>query len=117
MTLFDTSDRNIVLRAEALNSLEAFTYRARDYLEDETFVAASSEQERKELEEQLSHTSEWLYGDGADAKLQDGSGCAAERCEGRKRNDFLDTSIERGRPHDVCEFPVQCARSKGGGYR
>ncbi|KIX05676.1 uncharacterized protein Z518_03648 [Rhinocladiella mackenziei CBS 650.93] len=68
---FDSSDRNSVLRAEALNTLEAFTYRARDYLEDESFVAASSESARKELESQLASASEWLYGDGIDAKTQD----------------------------------------------
>lgn len=68
---FDTSDRNSVLRAEALNTLESFTYRARDYLEDETFIAISPEKLRKELETKLKATSEWLYGDGIDAKLQD----------------------------------------------
>ncbi|KIX93489.1 uncharacterized protein Z520_10667 [Fonsecaea multimorphosa CBS 102226] len=68
---FDMSDRNAALRAEALNTLEAFTYRARDYLGDENFIAASSESIRTELEKQLSSISEWLYSDGLDAKLQD----------------------------------------------
>ncbi|KAJ9609770.1 lumenal Hsp70 protein [Cladophialophora chaetospira] len=68
---FDASDRNAVLRAEALNSLEGFTYRARDYLEDESFTAASSDSARKQLQKLLSSTSEWLYGEGSDAKLQD----------------------------------------------
>ena len=68
---FDSSDRNTVLRAEALNTLEAFTYKARDYLEDKDFVAFSTSKVRSELEKQLSETSEWLYGDGVDAKLQD----------------------------------------------
>ncbi|KAI1615032.1 hypoxia up-regulated 1 [Exophiala viscosa] len=71
LTQFDTSDQNSVLRAEALNTLEAFTYRARDYLEDQSFIGASSESVRKELEKQLSSVSEWLYGDGLDASLQD----------------------------------------------
>ncbi|KIW80935.1 hypothetical protein Z517_03958 [Fonsecaea pedrosoi CBS 271.37] len=71
LTQFDISDRNAALRAEALNNLEAFTYRARDYLEDEGFIAASSASVRNELEQQLSSISEWLYGDGLDAKLQD----------------------------------------------
>jgi hypoxia up-regulated 1 len=71
LSQFDTSDRNAVLRAEALNTLEAFTYRARDYLEDESFIAALSDSARKELEKQLASTSEWLYGEGLDAKLQD----------------------------------------------
>lgn len=68
---FDASDRSAVLRSEALNTLEAFTYRARDYLEDESFVAVSSEKTRKELSDKLSAVSEWLYGDGVDAKVQD----------------------------------------------
>jgi hypoxia up-regulated 1 len=68
---FDASDRNTILRSEALNTLEAFTYRARDYLDDASFIAVSSDKARKELSEQLSAASEWLYGDGTDAKLAD----------------------------------------------
>lgn len=71
LNAFDDSDRNAVLRSEALNVLEAFTYRARDYLEDETFTSFSTDKTRKELKEQLSKTSEWLYGDGSDAKTQE----------------------------------------------
>lgn len=71
LTAFDDSDRNAVLRSEALNVLEAFTYRARDYLNDESFVSFSTEKTRKDLEQQLSKTSEWLYGDGTDAKTQE----------------------------------------------
>ena len=68
---FDSSDKRAVLRSEALNTLEGYTYRARDYLEDKSFIAVSSDKTRKELEKQLSAASEWLYGDGIDAKLQD----------------------------------------------
>ncbi|OCT50874.1 putative Hsp70 family chaperone Lhs1/Orp150 [Cladophialophora carrionii] len=71
LSQFDASDRNAVLRAEALNTLEAFTYRARDYLDDESFIAASSDSARKELQKQLTSISEWLYGEGVDAKVQD----------------------------------------------
>ena len=71
ITDFDASDRNTVLRSEALNTLEAFTYRARDYLEDAPFIAVSSDKVRKQLTDQLSVVSEWIYGDGVDAKLQD----------------------------------------------
>ncbi|EXJ93920.1 hypothetical protein A1O1_02313 [Capronia coronata CBS 617.96] len=70
LTQFDTSDRNAALRAEALNTLEAFTYRARDYLEDEGFIAASSESAREELEKQLGDISEWLDENGSDATLE-----------------------------------------------
>lgn len=71
LTDFDDSDRNAVLRSEALNVLEAFTYRARDYLDDDSFIAFSTDKTRKDLEKQLSKTSEWLYGDGTDAKTQE----------------------------------------------
>ncbi|EXJ92166.1 hypothetical protein A1O3_00716 [Capronia epimyces CBS 606.96] len=71
LTQFDASDRNAALRAEALSTLEAFTYRARDYLEDEAFIATSSETMREELEKQLANVSEWLDENGADANLKD----------------------------------------------
>lgn len=71
LSQFDSSDRNTVLRAEALNTLEAYTYKAREYLEDKVFIGFSTDKVRSELEKQLSATSEWLYGDGVDAKLQD----------------------------------------------
>jgi hypoxia up-regulated 1 len=61
----------LALRSEALNTLEAFTYRARDYLSDSSFVAASSDKEREQLEQKLDAVSEWLYGAGVDAKLKD----------------------------------------------
>jgi hypoxia up-regulated 1 len=50
-----------------LNSLEAFTYRARDYLEDESFIGASIAAVRSTLEEKLGAASEWIYSDGAEA--------------------------------------------------
>ena len=71
MSDFDSSDRRAMLRAEALNTLEGFTYRARDYLEDKFFIEFSNDKTRKELEKKLSAASEWLYSDGVDAKLQD----------------------------------------------
>lgn len=50
-----------------LNSLEAFTYRARDYLEDESFIGASTAAVRSTLETALSAASEWIYSEGAEA--------------------------------------------------
>lgn len=64
---FDASDRSRVRREETLNTLEGFTYKARDLLEDEGFIAASTESLRIEIEQKFRHASEWLYGDGADA--------------------------------------------------
>ncbi|KAI4283546.1 MAG: hypothetical protein L6R38_002076 [Xanthoria sp. 2 TBL-2021] len=64
---FDASDRSRVRREETLNTLEGFTYKARDLLEDEGFIAASTESLRTEIEQKFRDASEWLYGDGADA--------------------------------------------------
>lgn len=67
---FDASDRSRMKREETLNTLEAFTYKARDLLEDEGFITASTEKQRTEIEEQFKTASEWLYGEGADASRE-----------------------------------------------
>lgn len=64
---FDASDKSRRVREEVLNSLEAFTYKARDYLEDDSFIGASTAAARSTLEEKLSAASDWIYSDGADA--------------------------------------------------
>uniref|UniRef100_A0A8H7NL27 Uncharacterized protein n=1 Tax=Bionectria ochroleuca TaxID=29856 RepID=A0A8H7NL27_BIOOC len=64
---FAASDLARYLREEALNQLEGFTYKVRDLLEDESFIAASTEAERTSLSEKASAASEWLYDEGADA--------------------------------------------------
>jgi hypoxia up-regulated 1 len=71
LAAFAASDRASALRSEALNTLEGFTYRARDYLSDSSFISASSDQVREQLEQKLNAVSEWLYGEGVDAKLKD----------------------------------------------
>jgi hypoxia up-regulated 1 len=71
LAAFAASDRALALRSEALNTLEAFTYRARDYLSDSSFITVSSDKEREQLEQKLDAASEWLYGAGVDAKLKD----------------------------------------------
>ncbi|KAI0852075.1 stress protein ORP150 [Daldinia vernicosa] len=68
---FEASDKSRRLREEALNQLEAFTYRVRDLLESESFVAASTPEERAKLEKKASEASEWLYDDGADASREE----------------------------------------------
>ena len=67
---FDASDRSRVRREETLNTLEGYTYKARDLLEDEGFIAASTESLRTEIEQKFRDASEWLYGDGADASRE-----------------------------------------------
>ncbi|KAF3765743.1 hypothetical protein M406DRAFT_37664 [Cryphonectria parasitica EP155] len=64
---FEQSDKARRQREEALNQLEGFTYKSRDLLDSEVFIAASTEAERKSLEEKSSAASDWLYDDGADA--------------------------------------------------
>ncbi|MCJ1251507.1 lumenal Hsp70 protein [Trapelia coarctata] len=71
MASFDASDRNRKLREEALNTLEGYTYKARDLIEDEGFVKASTGQERAKIEEKFKTASDWLYGDGADASREE----------------------------------------------
>lgn len=64
---FEASDKARILREEALNQLEGFTYKIRDLLENEDFVGKSTEAERKTLGEKSSEASEWLYEGGIDA--------------------------------------------------
>lgn len=67
---FDKSDRSRFLREETLNNLEGYTYKIRDILEDEGFVAASTEEQRDGIEQKSNDASIWLYGDGADANRE-----------------------------------------------
>lgn len=64
---FAVSDRARFQREEALNQLEAFTYKVRDLLEDEGFTAASTDAERSTLSAKSSAASEWLDEQGHDA--------------------------------------------------
>lgn len=68
---FAKSDAARMQRSEAHNSLEGFTYKIRDLLDSEIFIAASTEAERKQLEEKSSAASDWLYEDGADASTEE----------------------------------------------
>lgn len=64
---FSDSDRSRLFREDALNQLEGFTYRVRDMLSDEAFIAVSTDAERAELDARSKAASEWLYGEGIDA--------------------------------------------------
>ncbi|KAJ4414005.1 lumenal Hsp70 protein [Gnomoniopsis sp. IMI 355080] len=68
---FARSDAARMQRSEAHNSLEGFTYKVRDLLDSEVFVAASTEAERKTLEEKSSAVSDWLYEGGSDASTEE----------------------------------------------
>ncbi|KAM3534176.1 hypothetical protein MY4038_002566 [Beauveria bassiana] len=64
---FAASDKARAQREEALNKLEAFTYKIRDLLENDEFVAKSTEKERTVLSEKASEASDWLYEEGSTA--------------------------------------------------
>ncbi|KAJ8116357.1 hypothetical protein ONZ43_g4461 [Nemania bipapillata] len=68
---FETSDKARRLREETLNQLEGFTYKVRDLLDSDAFVAASTPEEREKLEGKASDASDWVYGEGADAPLKE----------------------------------------------
>ncbi|KAK2052181.1 actin-like ATPase domain-containing protein [Colletotrichum caudatum] len=68
---FETSDKARRMREEALNQLEGFTYKVRDLLENEAFLAASTPEERATLEKKNSEASDWLYEGGADATREE----------------------------------------------
>lgn len=67
ISAFDDSDRSRRLREEALNQLEGFTYKVRDMLDNEEFVAASTSEERATLEVKSKAASDWIYAGGAEA--------------------------------------------------
>ncbi|KAG6041956.1 hypothetical protein E4U41_000071 [Claviceps citrina] len=64
---FAASDKARFQREEALNQLEGYTYKVRDFLESEGFIASSTNQERTTLAEKASEIGDWLYEDGAEA--------------------------------------------------
>ncbi|KAK5661332.1 hypothetical protein OQA88_11227 [Cercophora sp. LCS_1] len=97
---FEASDKARRQREEALNQLESFTYRVRDLIENDKFIAASTAEERQKLETKNSEASDWLYGDGADAtkevlkarlkELQDPVNAIQKRIdEAEKRPDLI----------------------------
>ncbi|KAK3345758.1 Hsp70 protein-domain-containing protein [Neurospora tetraspora] len=68
---FAASDRTRQLREEALNQLEAYTYKISDILDRESFIAHSTASERETLQQKKDEASDWLYGDGADATREE----------------------------------------------
>ncbi|KAK2629219.1 hypothetical protein QTJ16_000039 [Diplocarpon rosae] len=71
LSSFADSDRSRGLREEALNQLEGFTYKARDLLEDESFIAVSQQDERESLEAKAKAVSDWIYSGGTDASREE----------------------------------------------
>ncbi|KAL4774554.1 Hsp70 protein-domain-containing protein [Aspergillus nidulans var. acristatus] len=67
LAAFDASDRDRILREEALNELESFIYRSRDLAEEEEFVKVLKADDLTALTERVAATSDWIY-DSEDAK-------------------------------------------------
>src|SRR5437762_6328375 len=66
----DKLDQTRAAREEALNSLEAYIYRSRDFLEDPIFRTVSSDDERISFTEKLEAATEWLFSSDS-ASLED----------------------------------------------
>ncbi|GLI81156.1 lumenal Hsp70 protein [Penicillium ochrochloron] len=71
LTAFDASDRDRVLREEALNELESFIYKSRDLVDNEEFIQAVKEDQLTLLQERVAKASDWLYEDSDNAKTAD----------------------------------------------
>lgn len=71
LAAFDASDRERILREEALNELESFIYRSRDLIEGEDFANAVKADQLTTLQEKVSQASDWLYEDSDNAHTAD----------------------------------------------
>ncbi len=71
LAAFDNSDRQRILREEALNQLEAYAYRVRDKLEDRDFIGVSKDEELTAIRVMAEEVMEWLYSEGENAKQDD----------------------------------------------
>lgn len=71
LSAFDSSDRDRILREEALNELESFIYRSRDLVENEEFATVIKADELATLQDKLSKSSDWLYEESDNAKTAD----------------------------------------------
>ncbi|KAJ5146825.1 hypothetical protein N7526_000177 [Penicillium atrosanguineum] len=68
LAAFDASDRDRILREEALNELEAFIYRSRDLADNEEFTQAVKGDDLAILQDKVAKASDWLYEDSDNAK-------------------------------------------------
>ncbi|KAL2871939.1 Hsp70 family protein [Aspergillus lucknowensis] len=101
LAAFDASDRDRLLREEALNELESFIYRSRDLTEDEAFVKVLTPEQLATLTEGVSSTSDWIYEDGADAKTSE----LKEKLESLK--DIVEPALKRKQEAEARPARVQ----------
>jgi len=111
LAAFDASDKARRVREDTLNNLEAFAYRARDHLEDEAFIAVSTDEARSTLEEKLSAASDWIYAEGHDATHE------ALKAKLKELEDIVKPILRRkteaaGRPEAIKEFESNLADVK-----
>lgn len=71
LSAFDASDRERILREEALNELESFIYRSRDLVDSEEFAKAIKADQLATLQDLVSKSSDWLYEESDNAKTAD----------------------------------------------
>lgn len=105
LVAFDNSDKARRHREEVLDSLEAFTYKSRDYLEDESFVTASTAEARSTLEKLLSSVSDWLSSESSDATLE------VLKAKLKELEDIVKPVLKRkseaaGRPEAIKSFEI-----------
>ncbi|RDW90119.1 Hsp70 family protein [Aspergillus mulundensis] len=70
LAAFDASDRDRLIREEALNELESFIYKSRDLSEDEEFVKVLKANELATLNQRVASASDWIY-DSEDAQTKE----------------------------------------------
>lgn len=56
---------------EAKNRLESHVYKSQKFLDDPIVRQVSTNEQRSELLKKLSETSEWLYGEGENAPIDE----------------------------------------------
>ncbi|PGH07191.1 hypoxia up-regulated 1 [Blastomyces parvus] len=98
---FDASDLARFKREEMFNNLEAFIYRTQDLVDDETFLKTIPAGDLAKLREILSEASEWLYGDGADAVIND----IKAKLDGLKK--YVDPALKRMKEHSLLPTKIE----------
>ncbi|PGH12016.1 hypothetical protein AJ79_04525 [Helicocarpus griseus UAMH5409] len=95
LAAFDASDLARFKREEMFNNLEAFIYRAQELVGDEDFQKVIPADALTKLQENLSEASEWLYGDGADAPIND----IKTKLDGLKQ--YVDPALDRKKENSL----------------
>lgn len=111
LAAFDASDRDRVLREEALNELESFIYRSRDWFEDADFAKVLKADKLALLKERIEAASEWLYGDGPQAKTAD------FRAKLKSLKEIVKPALRRKNEHAERPARLQELQSKLGSAR